>query len=1125
MNRPVRALRVAALALGTASLPVSAQSFQGLGDLPGDAFFSSAAAVSADGSVVVGSSRSASSAHFGEAFRWTQGGGMEPLGDLPGDAFSSQALGVSADGTVVVGWSESADGGEAFRWTAEGGMVGLGDLDGGEFGSRAFAVSADGTVVVGRGTTGEVEDDDCDSESCVVAVRWTAGGEPESLGDLPGGEYGSQAFAVSTDGSAVVGSGFSDGGSTGSANEAFRWTEGGGMEPLGDLAGGVFSSEATAVSADGTIVVGNGAAEFDGFSVSVAARWTGAGLVEPVSDPADGTSEGFAVSADGTTVVGAGSNLSLRGGGEAFIWTEEDGLRSIKALLEDEYGLDLTGWDLSDATGVSADGTVIVGRGTNPQGQFEAWRAELCGAVAEWNDDAGGDFSDEENWLDLVVPGEFSSVRFDFGDVYTVSFSEDAENNRLEVRDGVDVTFGLGSNTHTLSGACADETVFVDAARLSVRAGAVRSEKATVLTGTLAEPGELYVRDAGARLHADSTLWVGDAGHGLLRVEGQGAEVVAHDRAFVGSGEGGRGTVEVESGGRFLVEAFLEVAADVGTEGDLHVSGEGSEIVLNVGGGIGSSGLATARVADGGRLSFEEPALAVALGIEATGDGALEVEGGVVEGDYLSVGYGGSGQVEVLGTGSVLVANLDVAVEGGAQGLLDIQGGGGDGALLNVRDEARIGIEGAATLRVSANGFIFGTDESGPAARFVFGVEEGGVGSFDVGEDALVTVIREVVVGERGTGVMQVLGPEGYVDVGTLRVGGSDAGAGGSGLVSVGGTGSVLKADLIVLGRGGDGTLLALPGGTVEAGGIVVYGNGLQDLGGTIDAGTIVVAPAPEPRPSRPADTLARSAAEREGVDGTGLVRVDTLLVFGEGAGVEADGLSVLAGGVVGGTGPFPFGFTNGGIVAPNDTASATATFRLVGDYVQAAEGVLEAEFGGTAEGAHDRLAVSGTATLGGTLRLVRSSGYVPEVGDAYEVVAAASIDGTFESLEAPPDVELEVSYTETGVVATVTGVTVDGEGGPDDEAAPTSFALEPAYPNPFAGRATVGYALPEAADVRLVVYDVLGRQVATLADGPVEAGRHEATFDAAALPSGTYLVRMTTDGGFAQTQRITVLR
>ncbi len=91
-------------------------------------------------------------------------------------------------------------------------------------------------------------------------------------------------------------------------------------------------------------------------------------------------------------------------------------------------------------------------------------------------------------------------------------------------------------------------------------------------------------------------------------------------------------------------------------------------------------------------------------------------------------------------------------------------------------------------------------------------------------------------------------------------------------------------------------------------------------------------------------------------------------------------------------------------------------------------------------------------------------------------------------------------------------------------EALPEAFALEAAYPNPFARQTTVGFALPEVADVRVVVYDVLGREVAVLVDESLEAGRHTASFEAAGLASGVYLVRMVA-GSYAQVQRVTLAR
>jgi hypothetical protein len=88
----------------------------------------------------------------------------------------------------------------------------------------------------------------------------------------------------------------------------------------------------------------------------------------------------------------------------------------------------------------------------------------------------------------------------------------------------------------------------------------------------------------------------------------------------------------------------------------------------------------------------------------------------------------------------------------------------------------------------------------------------------------------------------------------------------------------------------------------------------------------------------------------------------------------------------------------------------------------------------------------------------------------------------------------------------------------------PDAYALESAYPNPFARRATVRYALPEAAEVRLAAYDLLGRRVAVLAEGSQTAGYHTVGWDASGLPSGVYVLRLTA-GEHAFTERITLVR
>lgn len=83
---------------------------------------------------------------------------------------------------------------------------------------------------------------------------------------------------------------------------------------------------------------------------------------------------------------------------------------------------------------------------------------------------------------------------------------------------------------------------------------------------------------------------------------------------------------------------------------------------------------------------------------------------------------------------------------------------------------------------------------------------------------------------------------------------------------------------------------------------------------------------------------------------------------------------------------------------------------------------------------------------------------------------------------------------------------------------------LGAAYPNPFSSKTTISFSLPTAQEVCLTVYDVLGREVATLIDGMQEAGEQLVEFDASELPSGVYLIRVEA-GATQRTQRITLVR
>ena len=88
----------------------------------------------------------------------------------------------------------------------------------------------------------------------------------------------------------------------------------------------------------------------------------------------------------------------------------------------------------------------------------------------------------------------------------------------------------------------------------------------------------------------------------------------------------------------------------------------------------------------------------------------------------------------------------------------------------------------------------------------------------------------------------------------------------------------------------------------------------------------------------------------------------------------------------------------------------------------------------------------------------------------------------------------------------------------------PEAVRLEENYPNPFNPSATIKYELPKSSEVRLSVYDILGREVSVLLAVRRDAGVHEVRFDASNLASGVYVYRLTA-GDVVQSKSLTVLK
>lgn len=253
--------------------------------------------MSGDGNVIVGQGQGPNGP---EAFRWTQDGGMVGLGYLQGGA-DSFARDASVDGRVIVGYAASSEGVRATRWTAEEGLVSIGELPGGDASSWARAISGDGSTIVGSTSSSDAPYGE--------AFAWTAELGMRGISSFAGGDHMQIAYDVSEDGSVIVGYGSSGNG----AAEAQLWTEELGVVGLGRL-DNEGRSYARGVSADGSVVVGHsgyGGTRGEPFI------WTQESGMLALRDilATNGVDVGgwklahaTAVSADGRTIVGDGWN-------------------------------------------------------------------------------------------------------------------------------------------------------------------------------------------------------------------------------------------------------------------------------------------------------------------------------------------------------------------------------------------------------------------------------------------------------------------------------------------------------------------------------------------------------------------------------------------------------------------------------------------------------------------------------------------------------------------------------------------------------------------------------------------------------------------------------------------------
>jgi uncharacterized membrane protein len=362
MPRPASTIAFSLLCvLAAANSQGLAQSIRGLGAAPGATGAVNVTGISPNGAVVFGNS-SADQA----GFKWTAAGGGTWT-QLVSPFHVGVLTGATSDGSVIVGadYHTTLSDSHAAHWGDNlfDEFVGLPNRSH----SRATGVSADGTVLVG---------------ACVgfnnlfsAAARWTDPLLVEDLGgyDANAGDTAA-AMGVSADGAVAVGLI-----SINHVQSAVRWTAVGTAEFLDNTT----TSLATYTNQDGSVVTGYVFLP----DHQEAFRWTdGDGLATIGVLRGTTDSRPTDISADGSIIVGASDGDFSA----PFLWTAGTGLVNLQSHLG-IIGIDMTGWTLTDVTGISADGNVLVGNGLH-NGIAEPWLATLapvpptCGS-ADFNGD------------------------------------------------------------------------------------------------------------------------------------------------------------------------------------------------------------------------------------------------------------------------------------------------------------------------------------------------------------------------------------------------------------------------------------------------------------------------------------------------------------------------------------------------------------------------------------------------------------------------------------------------------------------------------------------------------------------------------------------------------------------
>ena len=151
----------------------------------------------------------------------------------------------------------------------------------------------------------------------------------------------------------------------------------------------------------------------------------------------------------------------------------------------------------------------------------------------------------------------------------------------------------------------------------------------------------------------------------------------------------------------------------------------------------------------------------------------------------------------------------------------------------------------------------------------------------------------------------------------------------------------------------------------------------------------------------------------------------------------------------------------------------------------------------------------------------------VPGVSDTQEIVVGNLVDRGADYLASVTALKSSARSLQTIFRSDLTSNYVTWGGKDLPPAVPANFSLSQNYPNPFNVTTTIEYQVPSGGShyfVSLRVYDVLGREVATIFSGTSPAGSYAKQWDASGLSSGIYFYRLSA-GSFTETKKFVLLK